>query len=173
MRQFLCAVGLPWIFPRIFGWANVYDVPDRRLIEKHDCDWLGGAFLMIRRTALSKTGFLDEDFFFYGEDVEFCHRMRRNGFRIYYDPTVSIVHRGGASSDPSRMKITDRDRHRWQARYLIQRKCYGSLSAMLIRWADIFTLKVRQTKLLLRRQRQSEPYRGVCEAIGYLRTLRP
>jgi GT2 family glycosyltransferase len=128
---------------------------------------------MIRRTALNKTGFLDEDFFFYGEDVEFCHRMRRNGFRIYYDPTVSIIHRGGASSDPSRMKIADRDRHRWQARYMIQRKCYGSLAAMAIRWADIFTLKIRQTKLLLRRQGQTEPYRGVCEAIGYLRTLRP
>jgi len=62
-----------------------------------ETDWVSGACLGLRRTALDAVGLLDEDMFMYFEDVDLCMRLRRAGFRVRYDPTLSIVHIGGQS----------------------------------------------------------------------------
>lgn len=59
--------------------------------------WLSGACLMVRASAIKKAGGLDESFFMYAEDVEWCDRLRRYG-DIYYLPAVEIVHHHGASA---------------------------------------------------------------------------
>jgi N-acetylglucosaminyl-diphospho-decaprenol L-rhamnosyltransferase len=135
--QILCAFGLPWIFPRLFGWADVYDVPASRLEIKQDCDWIIGAYMFIRRQALDEVGPMDESFFFYGEDIEFCHRFRRRGWRVHYDPAASITHLGGSSSDPTRVARATRDAYILKARYHVQRRCYGRFAAHAVRLADI------------------------------------
>ena len=61
-------------------------------------DWISGAFLLFRRDVVKEIGLLREDFFMYGEDMEFCYRARKINFRIMYDPTVSIVHLYGKCS---------------------------------------------------------------------------
>src|SRR5260221_7774153 len=81
----------------------------------------------------AKSGPLDERFFFYGEDVEFCHRVWRTGFRCHYDPKPTIMHLGGASSDPSRMAAASRNIHVWRGRGLVQRLCYGRLAGDFLR----------------------------------------
>src|SRR5258706_4914785 len=57
-----------------------------------------GAFMMVRREAGEQIGWWDEDYFFYGEDLDFCFMLGVKGWKIYYVPTVSILHYGGVSS---------------------------------------------------------------------------
>ena len=174
LRHVIAAFGLPWIFPRAFGWANVYDVPDHLLRAKRDCDWLGGAYMFIRRSALEQVGGLDEDFFFYGEDIEFCHRFHRHGWRIHYDPAATVTHIGGSSSDPSRVAKKQKDVLMWHARYEVQRKCYGRLAARALRAADITVLGLRKLKMRLTGRSNTDTYRDVSGALGLLlKPLRP
>lgn len=58
----------------------------------------GGAFLLVKREVLQKVGDWDEDFFLYGEDLDLCYRIREEGWKITYVPTVSILHYGGVST---------------------------------------------------------------------------
>jgi hypothetical protein len=175
LRQTICALGLPWSSPRLFGWADVYDVSDDLLKQKRDCDWLGGAFMFINREALQQVGGgLDASFFFYGEDIEFCHRFHRHGWRVHYDPAVSIMHIGGSSSDPTRIAAKQRNIYMWQARYQVQEKCYGKWAAWMVRGADIVSFSLRKLKMLLTGKQRTDSYQNVCEALGLLlKPLRP
>lgn len=58
-------------------------------------DWVSGACLMVRREAIEQAGLLDENIFMYFEDNDWCLRIRRAGWRVYYDPQVAITHIGG------------------------------------------------------------------------------
>ncbi len=62
-------------------------------------DWLSGACMLIRRTAVDEVGLLDEQFFMYWEDVDLCKRMWDNGWKIAYFPKASIVHHVGGSTN--------------------------------------------------------------------------
>lgn len=67
--------------------------------KKIECvDVIAGCFWMIRKSALNQTGLLDENFFFYGEDRDYCKRMRQNGWKVVYHPGAQIYHYGGSSS---------------------------------------------------------------------------
>jgi len=63
-----------------------------------DVDVLNGWFWMVRRSALDGVGLLAEDFFMYGEDIDWCHRFWSHGWRVVYLPEASAIHYGGASS---------------------------------------------------------------------------
>ena len=56
-----------------------------------------GAAMLIPRRIIEKVGFLDERYFFYFEDLDFCRRVRRAGFKVYYLPSAEIIHHHGAS----------------------------------------------------------------------------
>ena len=61
-------------------------------------DIISGAFMFLRREAVQKTGFLDEDFFMYGEDIDFSYRLLKAGFNNYYFPERKIIHYKGEST---------------------------------------------------------------------------
>ncbi len=143
LRIAAVTLGLDTRFPRAFGWADIEDPSWDRASSARDVDWLGGAFLFIRGDVLAKIGPMDESFFFYGEDIEFCHRVRRAGFVCRYDPAVSITHLGGGSSDPARLAAAARSVHAWSARYRVQRLCYGWLAAAFVRAVDVLGIMVR------------------------------
>ena len=56
-----------------------------------------GAFMLISRRVVEVIGMLDEDFFFTVEDIDYCFRVNEANFKIYYDPTVSMIHLVSAS----------------------------------------------------------------------------
>ena len=143
------SLGLPWLIPGIFSWADL-DEPgwDRKTLAR-DVDWVGGAFMLIRRQTLESLGLLDERFFFYGEDAEFCHRAWKHGWRVRYDPGAAAIHLGSASSDASRLAAKHKNAFSWQARYQLQRRCYGRLAEMFIRLVDIASFGLRYLKLRL------------------------
>jgi N-acetylglucosaminyl-diphospho-decaprenol L-rhamnosyltransferase len=135
LNQTLCALGLPWRLPRFFRWADI-QAPEWDRMRPMDVDWIGGAFMMVRGDLARRIGLLDEEFFFYGEDIEFCHRVWKAGYRVRFDPGASIVHLGGSSSGSDKAPDLDRQRQRWAARYLVQRKCHGRLAEWCVRWID-------------------------------------
>jgi len=59
--------------------------------------WVSGACMLVRREAVEQAGLLDERFFLYFEDNDWCLRMREVGWRVVYDPRFAVVHLGGAS----------------------------------------------------------------------------
>lgn len=60
-------------------------------------DWVSGACLLVRRQAVEQVGLLDERFFMYFEDNDWCLRLRRHGWKVYYNPQAAITHLGGQS----------------------------------------------------------------------------
>ena len=69
----------------------------------NEVDVLPGAFLMISRQALDKTGLLDESYFMYGEDIDFSWRIKLAGYKNYYLPSTRILHYKGESTRKSSM----------------------------------------------------------------------
>lgn len=89
--------GLIRLFPRSRRIAAYYmgHLPED---EVNEVEILPGAFLMVRREALEKTGLLDEEYFMYGEDIDFSWRIRLAGWKNYYVPTARIIHYKGEST---------------------------------------------------------------------------
>ncbi|MBW1614114.1 MAG: glycosyltransferase family 2 protein, partial [Deltaproteobacteria bacterium] len=62
-------------------------------------DWVSGACMVVRRKAVDDVGLLDERFFMYWEDADWCRRMWKKGWRVMYFPQASVIHYVGVSSD--------------------------------------------------------------------------
>lgn len=77
---------------------NGYNLGWKDLDKTHEIDVLAGAFMLTRFEAGEDANWWDEDYFFYGEDIDFCYMLKQKGWKIYYVPDVSIFHRKGASS---------------------------------------------------------------------------
>lgn len=70
--------------------------------SRADVDWVTGACMLARRAAIEDAGPMDEAFFVYYEDIEWCHRMRDRGWRVVLEPSARCVHRLGQSGAPGR-----------------------------------------------------------------------
>jgi GT2 family glycosyltransferase len=92
--------GLSRLFPgsRRFGQYHLTYLDKNK---NHEVDVLSGAFMMLRREALDKTGLLDETFFMYGEDIDLSYRITKAGYRNYYFADSSIIHYKGESTRKS------------------------------------------------------------------------
>ena len=64
---------------------------------------VGGAFLITSET-IEKAGLLDERYFMYFEDIDYCRRVREAGLKVYYLPTAEIIHHHGASPAPEQIR---------------------------------------------------------------------
>lgn len=89
--------GLEKRFPRSRLFAG-YTRGWEDLTKIHTVPAVVGAFLFVRRDVGEKIGWWDEDYFFYGEDIQFCYDIWKAGYKIYYVPDVKILHYGGVSS---------------------------------------------------------------------------
>jgi GT2 family glycosyltransferase len=78
-------------------------------------DWVSGAFLMHRREVSDRLCGLDEQFFMYCEDVDFCLRASQAGWTVYFHPGMVLEHAiGGSSRQASRRMIVERHRSIWR-----------------------------------------------------------
>lgn len=71
---------------------------ERHFLTPHQKDWMTGAFFLIRKEVIEKVGLLDEDYFMYVEELDFCYRAKKAGWQVWFLPKWSITHLGGASS---------------------------------------------------------------------------
>lgn len=68
-------------------------------------DVINGCFWIVRRTALEEVGLLDERFFIYGEDIDWCRRFHDNDWDVVFFPEAEVIHYGGASSSNAPIKF--------------------------------------------------------------------
>lgn len=97
----------PWnSFERLFLKNNTnYNYSDISEDQDIEVDSVVGAFLLIRRSVMEKIGLLDEDFFMYGEDLDWCFRCKQAGFLVWYYPKAFAHHYKGESSKKAPFKM--------------------------------------------------------------------
>ncbi len=99
--SFYRMVGLSRLFPRSrrFGRYNLtYLDPD----VETEVDSVVGAFMLVRREAIQQVGLFDETFFMYGEDLDWAYRIKQAGWKVMYNPAVTVTHVKRAASRQSR-----------------------------------------------------------------------
>ena len=106
--------------------------PIDRLLKRHavslglsdtllEAEWVSFACVMIRRAVIDAIGDMDEGYFLYFEDIDYCRRARKAGWKVYTDPTARAVHlRGGSAS----LKKAQRERSRLPRYYYASRARY-------------------------------------------------
>lgn len=86
-------------FLRLFLKNNKdYNYLDKSEDETMQVDSVMGAFLLIKKNVIESVGLLDESFFMYGEDLDWCLRVKEKGYEVWYYPQSRITHFKGASS---------------------------------------------------------------------------
>ena len=81
-----------------------------------EVDWVSGACMMVRREAVSEVGGMDEAFFMFNEDVDWCRRMKQARWAVSYEPAAVVVHHIGASRTRVAAKVIW-ERHRGMVHY--------------------------------------------------------
>lgn len=89
--SFYRMIGLSRLFPRSrrFGRYNMTFLDPDEITE---VDSVVGAFMLVRREAIAAAGLLDEQFFMYGEDLDWALRIKQAGWKVYYNPQVTVLH---------------------------------------------------------------------------------
>ncbi len=120
-----------WLQPyaprRLLSRYYVLDRPDD---EIQDVDWVTGAALMARGEAIEQVGPLDEGFFMYSEELDWCRRFREAGWRVVYLPTARVIHHVGKSSE---QVLPARHIHFQTSKVRYFRKYHGPVAAGLLR----------------------------------------
>ena len=117
--SFYRLTGLSKLFPRSrrFGRYNMTFLDEHK---QADVDSVVGACMLVRAEAIQKAGLLDEQFFMYGEDLDWCLRLKQAGFRVVYYPSVIVHHVKRAASRKSKKAQYEFQRAMW----LFYRKHY-------------------------------------------------
>jgi GT2 family glycosyltransferase len=100
----------------------------RDLSEIQEVDVVLGAFMLVRRETIEDVGALDESFFMYSEEVDWCYRMKEQGWRVYYVPLVEAIHVGGGSVNQVK---ADMVLELYRSRIAFFRRHYGRLNVRL------------------------------------------
>lgn len=105
----------------------------RLLTNAGPADWVQGACMFVRRTALANVGGLDTSYFMYSEEVDWCRRFWRHGWQVWYLPETPIVHVGGGSAQRDDL---GRRAALYRSRILARRRWDGWLAGLLL-WAAV------------------------------------
>jgi N-acetylglucosaminyl-diphospho-decaprenol L-rhamnosyltransferase len=77
------------------GWLGEREL-DLAVYEREvNCDWTSGSFMLVRREAIESAGFLDERFFMYSDETDFCRRIKAAGWEVRHLPLMTILHHDG------------------------------------------------------------------------------
>lgn len=121
-----------------------------------EVDEVSGAAMLVRRETFEQVGLLDEGFFFYWEDIDWCKRIKAAGWKVVYLPQARIVHHFGGSSGAFR-PLTHRASLRSMHHYF--RKHHGAVTALLVKTTLVLreavhlllaTITLRRERLRLR-----------------------
>jgi GT2 family glycosyltransferase len=103
---------------------------------------ISGACLMLRREAIDQVGLLDENFFMYFEDMDYCLRVRAAGWKLYYVPGGEIVHLVGQSSSG---RMRDYSVHSYRSLFYFYRKHYSRWTQLVVRILVLLSSAVHWT----------------------------
>ncbi|MDP8957354.1 MAG: glycosyltransferase family 2 protein [Actinomycetota bacterium] len=133
---------------RYLGTTRRYTRPGRRILT-----YVAGTSMLVRRRVFEDVGFLDEDFFFYLEDVDFCLRAAAKGWSLAVAPKAVVLHKGGATVNHGGVKRSDQaDRHHARSSGVFIGKHAGG--------SVIVTAPARAAAMVARRLWRREPRRA-------------
>ena len=137
-------LGLEKLFPKSKLFAQ-YHQTFKDLNTVHEIGSPTGAFYLVRREAVDRVGMLDEDYFMYGEDLDWSYRIKEAGWKIMYLPTVEIIHLKRQSgreniSEVERRKATD---YFYQAMKLFYQKYYQNKYQFFVNWLMILGINLK------------------------------
>jgi GT2 family glycosyltransferase len=103
--SFCKVMGLSNLFPhsKIFAKYNLTYLDEN---QTYEVDAISGSFMMMKREAYEKTGGFDQDFFMYGEDLDLCYRIQKEGYKVFYVHSAQIIHYKGESTKRSSIDDT-------------------------------------------------------------------
>ncbi len=149
-------------------WARRYRLHGHPDDVQQEVDWLVGACLTVRGEAIRQAGLLDEGFFLYFEELEWCRRIRQAGWRVVYLPAAEVVHHEGRSTGQVPLQ-----RHLYFQRSKVRyaRMAFGPHWAGLLRWSlllmDGCQFLLEGCKFLLghKRELRRERMRAFCAVV--------
>jgi GT2 family glycosyltransferase len=116
-----------WLLPPSYP-----SYPEARSMHAREVEWVGGAYMMVRRKATETVGLLDEDYFMYAEEMDWCLRMHEGGWKVWYLPEAEATHWLGGSAQ----RVPERRRLQiYWSKWLFLRKHGGEVRALLFRHA--------------------------------------
>lgn len=145
--SFYRMIGLSKVLPRSrrFGRYNMtFMNPDVEI----EVDSVVGAFMLVRGEAIRQAGLLDEQFFMYGEDLDWAFRIKQRGWKILYNPAVTVRHVKRAASRQS--PIAQNEFYR--AMLIFNDKHYRAQTPGLVRWLVVGGIYVQWGLVRLRQR---------------------
>ncbi|HUS02663.1 MAG TPA: glycosyltransferase family 2 protein [Chitinophagaceae bacterium] len=150
---------LPYLgrFIRYMGYKMKTKIPSvKEVVAVQEVDWIVGAFIMVKKEVLERSGLMDEDFFMYAEEIEWCSRLRKQG-KLYLFEEPKVIHIGGGTSSDYYNTDNDNSNNLWSkkarqiiiSRLLQIRKQFGVLYYLLIVFFFIIEIPIFFIGLLL------------------------
>jgi N-acetylglucosaminyl-diphospho-decaprenol L-rhamnosyltransferase len=81
--------------PRRPQWLGERELDPASYEREFDCDWTSGSFMLVRREAIESAGYLDERYFLYCDETDFCRRIKTAGWEVRHVPQMTILHHDG------------------------------------------------------------------------------
>lgn len=152
-NSFYHFTGLSKLFPHSKMFSG-YSLGYLDLNKNHEIDACAGAFMMVRREAGEEINWWDEDYFWYGEDLDFCYRLKNKGWLIYYFPQVTILHykgvSGGLKESSRHLTIADEKikkmatKARFDAMKIFYKKHYVNKYPFFINWFTMQGVNIKK-----------------------------
>jgi len=116
----------------------------------HEINACSGAFLLTRKKILDQINGFDEKYFFYGEDLDLCYRIRQMGYQIIYYPKVKAIHYKGVSSQANKQTRKKSAQAAIEAMEIFYNKFYQDKYPRIITLLVILGIKLKKTLRLIR-----------------------
>jgi len=133
-----------WQNNRVLRRYYMADTPDGAI---QTVDWVVGACLLVRRQAYEQVGGLDEGYFMYSEELDWCRRIKAAGWEIAYLPTAAVIHHEGKSSE---QVVPARHIHFQSSKVRYFRKHHGAFQAEVLRWFLLITYAYQMAREALK-----------------------
>lgn len=135
--------------------------PNKNPNQIIETDWVPGCNMLIKREVLENIGIFDEDFFFYFEDLDFCLRARKAGYKVIYYPKAVMYHGEGVSIDKERWQKKSQFYYEGKTRVLFKHASKIQLVSVLL---FQFLLGLPFHLLVLKRQNYTWAFRALMKS---------
>jgi len=135
-------------------WVVAPPVPN----EACETEWTSGASMIVRREVFEDIGLLDEGYYTYFEDIDFCFNARQSGWSIWYVPDSRVMHLGGQSTGISNQSPNRQPAYSFQSRRRYFLKNYGAVFAAFADAGRILGLTLWRLRVLLGKIDTTPPY---------------
>lgn len=143
----------PWVsFSKLFGLSDLF--PQNKFFARYNLTYrdpdettevgsLSGSFMVVRKETIEDIGLLDERYFLYGEDLDWCYRMHQNGYTVVYFPKTHIIHYKGKSTERAPFNSK---KYFYEAMRIFVKKHFQDGKYFILKWFLLLGIRIRQLK---------------------------